>query len=257
MNEKKRVIQQFGKHAANYVTSKTHAKGEDLQKVIEIVATQESSGELLDIATGGGHVANALAPYFKQVVALDLTPEMLEKAKGFIESNGIRNAAFVQGDAENLPFPDESVGTVTCRIAAHHFGNPDSFLNEVNRVLKDKGLFIFVDNVAPEIQAFDEFYNQVEKKRDPSHVRAYKKSEWISKFERTGFYVEELVTFKKKFIFDTWCQMMDVSEEEKHELNTMMGSAPRELIDYFSIVVHNNQVQSFQGQSVLMAVRKR
>jgi ubiquinone/menaquinone biosynthesis C-methylase UbiE len=251
-----RVIQQFGKNAGHYVTSQSHAKGEDLQKLVEIIAAKQPSGELLDIATGGGHVANALAPYFKQVVALDITPEMLEKAKGFIESNGIKNAAFVQGDAENLPFPNESVGTVTCRIAAHHFRDVRKFVQEVQRILKEQGSFILIDNVAPEVREYDLFYNKIEKKRDPSHVRAYKKSEWVSILEHEGTLVEEMIRFNKKFSFDTWCEMMDVPDREKQNLNNLMVHASKPLIDYFSIEIEEGKVQSFQGQSVLIVCTK-
>jgi len=257
MKGKDRVIQQFGKNAGHYVTSQSHAKGEDLQKLVEIVADMGRSGELLDIATGGGHVANALAPYFKQVVALDLTPEMLEKAKVFLDSNGVKNAAFVQGDAENLPFPNESVGNVTCRIAAHHFTDVRTFVKEVHRVLKDQGLFILIDNVAPEVRELDQFYNKIEKKRDPSHVRAYKKSEWVSLLEHEGMIVEEMIRFKKKFTFDTWCKMMDVPEGEQQKLNDFMLSAPNSFIDFFSIEVEEEQVISFQGQSVLIVATKK
>lgn len=256
MKGKERVIQQFGKNASHYVTSQSHAKGEDLRKLVEMIAEKNPTGELLDIATGGGHVANALAPYFKQVVALDLTPEMLEKAKGFIESNGIKNAAFVQGDAENLPFPNDSVGTVTCRIAAHHFSDVRKFVKEVQRILKEQGLFVLIDNVAPEVHDFDLFYNKVEKKRDPSHVRAYKKSEWISMLEHEGILVEEMFRFRKKFIFDTWCEMMDVTESEKQKLNDFMTQASKSFIDFFSVEIEEGKVQSFQGQSVLIVGKK-
>ncbi|MBY0095936.1 class I SAM-dependent methyltransferase [Mesobacillus maritimus] len=256
MKGKERVIQQFGKNASHYVTSQSHAKGEDLRKLVEIIAEKNPSGELLDIATGGGHVANALAPYFKQVVALDLTPEMLEKAKGFIESNGIKNAAFVQGDAENIPFPNDSVGTVTCRIAAHHFSDVRKFVKEVQRILKEQGMFILIDNVAPEVREYDLFYNKVEKKRDPSHVRAYKKSEWISMLEHEGFLVEELICFRKKFFFDTWCEMMDVTETEKQKLNDFMTQATKPILDYFSVEIEEGKVQTFQGQSALIVGTK-
>jgi ubiquinone/menaquinone biosynthesis C-methylase UbiE len=81
MKDKEKVLQQFGRNAANYVTSTSHAKGDDLRQLVEIIAGRNRGGAVLDVATGGGHVANALAPLFKQVIALDLTPEMLEKAE--------------------------------------------------------------------------------------------------------------------------------------------------------------------------------
>jgi ubiquinone/menaquinone biosynthesis C-methylase UbiE len=257
MSEKEMVQQQFGKNASHYVTSKSHAKGIDLAKVVEIVRDYRASGELLDIATGGGHVANALAPNFQKVTAFDLTEDMLNEAEQFIRANGQANVVFVQGDAENTPFPNESFDTVTCRIAAHHFPAVDRFVSEVFRVLKSGGLFVLVDNVAPEKNEYDEFYNSVEKKRDPSHFRAYKKSEWILKVEKAGLYIESMFTFEKKFDYETWCKMMDLPEKDKTELSKYMKAATDSMVKHFSIEFSGDEVESFKGQSILLAAIKK
>ncbi|WP_110114044.1 class I SAM-dependent methyltransferase [Bacillus sp. CGMCC 1.16541] len=256
MNQKENVRHQFGKNAAKYVTSHGHAKGEDLAILIEIV--KEKSGEqALDIATGGGHVANAIAPLYKEVTALDLTANMLEKAQEFIEGNGHDNVTFVQGDAESLPFADESFHTVTCRIAPHHFPHVDQFIREVSRVTKRDGLLVLIDNVAPECEAFDQFYNMVEKKRDPSHYRALKKTEWMAKLEQAGFRIESMMTFQKTFMFDQWWDMMGLPLKEKEQLNQNMISASDETMAHFSITISDERVQSFQGESALFVGRKR
>jgi ubiquinone/menaquinone biosynthesis C-methylase UbiE len=257
MDEKENVRRQFGENAANYVTSKSHARGKDLERVVEIVSGADPGGELLDIATGGGHVANALAPFYEKVTALDLTPKMLQKAQEFIESNGVTNVSFVQGDAENLPFPEESFTTVTCRIAAHHFPDIRAFVKEAYRVLKRNGLFILVDNVAPERKELDRFYNLIEKRRDPSHIRAHKKTEWISMLEHEGFNIDNMETFKKNFIFKNWCEMMRLPEEEQKELSVRIRTAPEDIRTFFDIKVKEDTVQSFEGQSMLIAAQKK
>lgn len=257
MSEKEMVQQQFGKNASHYVTSKSHAKGLDLAKVVEIVKDHAASGDLLDIATGGGHVANALAPFFKKVTAFELTEDMLYEAESFISSNGHKNVDFVQGDAENTPFPDESFDVVTCRIAAHHFPAVDRFVSEVYRVLKTGGLFVLVDNVAPEKNEYDEFYNMIEKKRDPSHFRAYKKSEWVTKVENAGLTTDSMFTFEKKFLFETWCKMMDLPAKEKTELSTYMKTASDPMLKHFSIEFSGDDVESFKGQSILLSAIKK
>jgi ubiquinone/menaquinone biosynthesis C-methylase UbiE len=255
MSNKENVVNQFGENAEKYVTSKGHAKGKDLEMLVEIVKDNKN-GHLLDIATGGGHVANALAPLFEKVVALDLTSRMLEKAKEFIEGNGHTNVSFVQGDAEALPFPDQKFDTVTCRIAPHHFPNVQQFVDGVHRVLKKDGSFLLIDNVAPEIDEYDQFYNTVEKKRDHSHYRAYKKTEWISFLEKKGFRIETMITFKKQFSFQKWCEMMGLPENEKRELNNDMVSSSKNIIEFFSIEIEDNQVLTFQGEAMLLTARK-
>ncbi len=166
MSKEELVKKQFGSNADKYVNSKIHAKGLDLQYVVQQVESRHNN-RLLDVATGGGHVANMLAPMFEEVVALDLTEQMLEKAKVFIKQNGHENVSFVAGNAEDLPFAAHFFDTITCRIAAHHFTNPAQFIYEVNRTLKDNGLFILIDNVSPENNEYDTFYNFIEKKARP------------------------------------------------------------------------------------------
>lgn len=255
MDNKEIVASQFGKNAGKYVTSKGHAKGKDLDLLLEMVQENENR-YLLDIATGGGHVANKLAPLFENVIAFDLLPEMLEKAKDFINKNGHKNVSFVQGDAQALPFSDQTFDTVTCRIAPHHFPKVERFVRETGRVLQKGGLFLLVDNVAAELDELDQFYNDIEKKRDPSHYRALKKTEWLSLLEQNGFRIESFMVFKKKFLFDGWCEMMGLSESGKWELNTYMTSVPPHVVEFFSIHMEGDQVQSFQGETMLLAARK-
>ncbi|WP_431308898.1 class I SAM-dependent methyltransferase [Halalkalibacter flavus] len=254
-NTKIDVQSQFGKSAESYVTSSLHAKGNDLAKLVEI-ADRKAEAEILDIATGGGHVANALAPLSKKVVAFDLTSEILTAAKNFIERNGIHNVEFIQGDAEQLPFFEEEFDIVTCRIAAHHFPNPESFVKGAHRVLKKGGQFLLIDNVSPEKDILDTFYNKVEKERDFSHHRAWKKSEWIKMLEESGFEIEELYRFPKTFVFDDWCNRMNVLEDKKNELSDFILRTNHEFHDKFRIVIENGKVYSFMGESVLLKAVK-
>ncbi|WP_026676302.1 class I SAM-dependent methyltransferase [Fictibacillus gelatini] len=255
MDIKKSVQQQFGDNAEKYVTSRGHAKGADLLKMVEI-AEVEKNMSLLDIATGGGHVANAFAPYVKEVVALDLTPEILAAAERFIRSNGHTNVTFIEGDAESLPFPDESFHVVTCRIAAHHFPNVQSFIKETHRVLKPNGIFLLIDNVAPEKESFDRFYNDVEKKRDRSHFRAWKKSEWIQFLETAGFHIESLFTFKKTFPFDSWCERMKLPNAEKEQLRNDLIQSTESVKRCLNIIQQNDNIVSFQGEAILIKTKK-
>lgn len=218
---KNQMRKQFSQNAEHYVTSEIHAQGEDLALLVASSQAAEHMN-VLDIATGGGHVANALAPLVGSVTALDLTEGMLEVAARFIRGNGHENVDFVTGDAEHIPFSDHSFDLVTCRIAAHHFPDVSSFAAEAYRVIKPGGRLLFIDNVAPEQDGLDHFYNEIEKRRDPSHVRAWRKSEWIGLLERSGYRVETMVSFAKTFIFEDWCKRASLSGEAQFELEARL-----------------------------------
>lgn len=255
MDIKKDVQQQFGKNAGSYVVSKIHKEGKDLQKLVAI-AEINGKERVLDIATGGGHTANAFAPFVERVTAVDLTPEMLAEAEKFIRGNGNENVEFIEGDAESLPFSAEVYDIVTSRIAPHHFPNVKTFVEEVNRVLKPEGQFLLVDNVCPEAEELDHFYNTIEKKRDYSHFRAWKKTEWIEMLELSGFEISEFHRFDKTFLFDPWCDRMNLPIMEKEQLNAFMLEAGENVKKKFRIKTEDNKVISFVGESIIVKAIK-
>jgi len=256
MDIKKDVKQQFGKNAESYVSSAIHKDGNDLQKLLDM-AIVTGNEELLDIATGGGHTANAFASLVKKVTAMDLTPEMLTVAEKFIRGNGHLNVEFKIGDAENLPFSDGTYDMVTCRIAPHHFPNVNKFVEEVHRVLKPCGQFLLDDNVVPENDEYDLFYNSIEKSRDYSHFRAWKKSDWICMLEKNDFEIYEMHRFEKTFQYESWCNRMNLPESEKRKLTEYILKASQKVKDKFKVSSTNNQVISFQGEAVILKAIKR
>lgn len=117
---KSQVQEFFGVNADKYATSKVHAKGASLERVVELVRPKPE-WRALDVATAAGHTAFVFAPHVTHVIATDITPEMLSVAQKVGEEKGIDNVSFQEADAENLPFDDASFDLVTCRIAPHHF----------------------------------------------------------------------------------------------------------------------------------------
>nr|WP_223301889.1 class I SAM-dependent methyltransferase [Haladaptatus sp. R4] len=139
LERKRATTDSFGAVAASYLDSDVHREGADL----ELLASWcDGASTALDVACGAGHTAGALAETADAdtVVAADATPEMVETATDAFPVVG------TVADAERLPFSDEAFDAVTCRIAAHHFPNPDAFVSEVARVLAPGGVVAFEDN---------------------------------------------------------------------------------------------------------------
>src|ERR671939_248236 len=113
------VQEQFGATAAHYLTSKPHATGKSLERLVELVKP-EASWRVLDIATGAGHTAYAFAPHVARVWATDITEEMLALVRTEIDKRNLANMRVAYAKAESLPFEDESFDLVTSRIAPHH-----------------------------------------------------------------------------------------------------------------------------------------
>ncbi|GHO69239.1 putative methyltransferase YcgJ [Ktedonobacter sp. SOSP1-52] len=205
------IKRQFGRMSHAYVESVTHAKGHDLQLLLNLLAPQVGM-RVLDIATGGGHTALAVAPYVQEVVASDLTPEMLERVQELCQARGVTNISTQVADVEDLPFPDAAFDAVTCRIAPHHFLDIERAVHEIARVLRPGGIFALEDSLVPEAQELDQFINTVEKMRDPTHVRSYSEMEWRRFLEQAGFRVGEAQIFRKTHTIADWLRRAGVDE---------------------------------------------
>jgi len=253
---KRGISARFGAAAGNYVRSAVHARGDDLVRMVDL-AELRGDERVLDVATGGGHTALAFAPHVREVVASDLTPDMLAAAGDLIQGRGVENVSFELADAEDLPFADENFDVVTCRIAAHHFPDPKSFIREVDRVLKPGGTFLLDDNVAPEAPVLDEFMNRFEKWRDPGHVRAHRVSEWRAMMEETGLEVEHAEMEPKPYKdFGEWTDRIGMPEEERDALERWLLAAPPELKEYFRIVEEGGRVASLQSVFAILVARR-
>ncbi|WP_018924572.1 class I SAM-dependent methyltransferase [Salsuginibacillus kocurii] len=252
------VKKAFGAAADDYVKSELHAKGEDLQALLEAIQPAAGKEEVLDVATGAGHVVHTVAPHVKRVTATDMTPEMLETAQAFVASKGHTNVTFTEAAAESLPFALEQFDLVITRLAAHHFAATEAFIKEAWRVLKPGGRLYVLDNVAPEDEDLDHFYNKIEKWRDPSHNRAFKKTEWMQLIEAHSFNVEQVRSFSKRFTFNDWCDRMKVPAAEQEKLSSYMLSQDERFQQAFSIdQALDGSVESFSGQSILLQAQKQ
>ncbi len=214
MPTKKDVAQQFGRNAANYSKSKTHSQGSDLTIILQLLKPQ-SHWKVLDVATGAGHTAALIAPVVSHVVASDLTAEMIAETKKLFEARGIANATAEVMDAEALSYPDESFDAVTCRIAPHHFTNVPKALREIARVLPSGGTFVLEDSVAPQSRRLDQWINDLERLRDPTHVRSYTKSEWRAMLTDAGFAVHKAVNYRKRHNIAEWMKIAGLGDDKE------------------------------------------
>lgn len=164
-----------------YRTSAVHATGGDLDLVVEMCDPRPGV-KVLDVATGGGHVARRLREAGAEVVTVDPATGMQPD---------------VVASAEKLPFDDGSFDVVVSRLAAHHFTSIGDAVGEMARVTNS--LVVIDDH-----DYVDEETEQAEKLRDPSHVRAYSAEEWGELLVDAGLEVERVESFEMSIDFESW-----------------------------------------------------
>ncbi|HSB68768.1 MAG TPA: methyltransferase domain-containing protein [Candidatus Methylomirabilis sp.] len=210
----------FGQRAARYTTSPAHADPQILARVVAL-AVPQPDWVALDIATGTGHTALALAPHVRAVIGIDLTPEMLAESAQLRAARGISNVSYGLADVHHLPFPAETFHLVTCRRAAHHFSHIQRAVSEMHRVLRVGGRLVIDDRSVPEDDFADACMNHLDRYHDASHVREYRPGEWRHVLEGCGFAVETVECYTRHRPLTALTA--DVSPENVRGIQAVLG----------------------------------
>ncbi|WEX11216.1 methyltransferase domain-containing protein [Chelativorans sp. AA-79] len=214
---------QFGSRAEAYLKSAVHAQSEDLEALIAMVRGRPDA-RVLDLGCGGGHVAFNVAPHVREVVAYDLSPEMLEIVARAARDRGLSNVATQQGIAEGLPFEDASFDVVASRFSAHHWRDLDAGLREATRVLKPGSIAVIVDTVTTGIPIIDTFFQAIELLRDCSHVRNHSPAEWQAALARAGLLARSSRRFRLRLEFRSWVERMNTPKVQVEAIRALQTS---------------------------------
>ncbi len=252
MDNRNLVKRQFGAHAQNYVASTDHATSDSLTRLLALVPF-DPTWRALDLATGGGHTALAVAPHVRAVVATDLTAAMLAAAEKFITAQGQTTVTFQEADATALPFGPAEFNLVTCRIAPHHFPDCAQFVREMARVLVPGGTAVLIDNIVPGDLTAARHINALEQLRDPSHHWAHTEADWLDFFAAAGLAVDQRETFRKVRDFDYWTGMLSVSEPVKDQLRVLLLQAPASALAALAPEVVGGQLKLYLTEVMLIA----
>jgi SAM-dependent methyltransferase len=194
------VTDVWSQRADAFRESPTHRAGPDLDLLVEWCEPGPDV-KVLDVATGGGHVARRLREQGCTVVTVDPAPGM---------------KADVVAPADHLPFEDGSFDLVTCRIAAHHFPDIHAAVQEMARV--SNRLLVIEDNLFRGEQV-----EEAERLRDPTHVRCYREDEWKGFVTAAGFEVEQVEHFDRRQSIDAWLERVDTPPDAAARIRELLA----------------------------------
>ena len=222
------VEKQFSSQASEYFTSTVHASGRDLQRLAACL-TEYPDACVLDMGCGAGHASFVAAQNVQEVVAYDLSSQMLDVVAQAADTRQLKNITTRQGYAESLPFADQTFNIVISRYSAHHWHDVGAALREVNRVL------IVMDVMSPGHPVRDIWLQTVEALRDASHVRNYASGEWLTLINEAYLLVDNLITDKLPLEFSSWVARMRTPEVLVDAIRVYQQSASTEVKTYFAL----------------------
>ena len=214
MDHLSRVKQEFKRQAETLSLASVFTDSGVLEQIHTAIGPTRMM-RLLDLGCGPGIVTAAMAPDVKEVVAYDLTPEMIDKVRKKCKESGLKNVQFELGSAEQLPFEEESFDCVVTRLTVHHFLDPHRVMNEVVRVTRHGGKVVVADVVSSENEEEATLHNALETLRDPTHVRMFPPSEILELFQSTGLRINSKVTWEMKRDYEEWIRITNAPERVK------------------------------------------
>jgi SAM-dependent methyltransferase len=184
---------------------------------------------VLEVACGAAHLGEHLSTRVRQVVGVDLTPEMLATGQRRLEERGVRNVLLQRGDVTDLPFVSGSFDLVVCRFAVHHFDRPDVAIDEMARVCRPGGRVGIVDMVADADR--NDAFNDIERRRDPSHTRSLTVDELHEMLGAAGTSVVHTTDRDQVIPAERWLTQArtpdDVAAQIRAELQAELDGGPR------------------------------
>ena len=207
MDHNETIRQEFAKQASGFgEKGLTLSSQEYLAWMVKKLPLQDDF-RVLDVAAGTAHLSCAIAPHVQHVVAFDMTPEMLDEARHAIATKGLQNVRCEEGDAEQLPYEDNTFDLVVSRLALHHFAAPQAQLGEMVRVCKPGHMVGTIDLLSPDDEALRERYNHLERLRDPSHTTALTRTQATRSMEEVGLSMTLVDTRDIPVDFHRWVTM--------------------------------------------------
>ena len=212
----------WSNRAQAFRDSPTHREGPDLDLLVEMCEPGEGV-KVLDVATGGGHVARRLRAQGCEVVTVDPAP-------------GMRGDVVAR--AEHLPFDDGSFDVVTCRIAPHHFEDVRAAVAEMARIAQR--LLVIEDNLY-----VDERAEEAERLRDPTHVRCYSEEEWKAMLADAGLEVERAERLERRRDVDDWLSRVETPPADAARVKELLADRIQDgTMTFPSIVIKARRSQT-------------
>lgn len=207
---------------------------------------------VLDVASGAGYTGFAFARTGCRVILSDPTREMLLAGRNGWSERGLEgDAVCVETWAERLPFQDATLDAVVAHRAPHQFADAKSWAAEARRILHPSGVFALADQ-SP-IDGWEDWHNELERWRDPTHERARSPREWRALAEGAGFTIRATDVVYQHHDVEDWMDRVDCPPDRREKVLAMLRDIPEAIRDSYRPQTVDSRLYMRTPQCVLVA----
>jgi ArsR family transcriptional regulator len=124
---------------------KSYVPGRSWKALAEALIKVMNYDVVADLGAGEGTLSQLLAQRAKKVIAVDISPKMVEFGQALALSHGLGNLEFRLGEIEDVPIETKTVDLAILSQALHHAEEPSRALSEAYRILKPGGRLLILD----------------------------------------------------------------------------------------------------------------
>ena len=140
---------------------KDYVPGRSWKGLAEALLKVTNHGVVADLGAGEGTLAQMLARQAEKVIAVDLSPKMVEFGSELAKRHDLQNLEYRLGDIEGPPLDDRSLDLAFLSQALHHASNPQKALSEAFRIVKPGGRLVVLDLLQHSFEEARELYADV------------------------------------------------------------------------------------------------
>jgi len=215
------LLQKHFSHQAGLYDHQTEWR--ENERILGCIAEMVGStrGTAVDLGTGTGIIAQRISQLACSVVGVDISFQMLQRAKS-------KNLSVLQGNINHLPFRDRSVDLCSMRQVFHYLENEVDVVNEISRILKPAGVLICADVVVADEMDLA-FWKEVKSIVQPLRRRVYGRRVHRDLLEPLGFKItqEQIVNIWREDSWGVFLQNVPADENLKLRLSQLLQSAEK------------------------------
>jgi ubiquinone/menaquinone biosynthesis C-methylase UbiE len=204
---------------AERVAALQDARAAELEEKVVRFVSPTGDERALDSGSGPGALAFALAPHVREVVALDVVPELLEEGRR--RADRYPNVSFVEGDATKLPFELGAFDLAGSLRTLHHIPRPELAVAELVRVTRRGGRVLVIDQLAPIDPLAAAELNAFERARDPSTARVLAEVDLRGLFESNGLVLLRSEQEREPRDLDAYLELAGCEGDERRRAESL------------------------------------